>query len=106
MVRAAFARLHPFALGTALGTVTGLGLWAATVLLLLKGGLPGEPVGPHLVLIAQFVPFYSVSAAGSLVGGLAGFLGGFLLGVALAAGWNLGHYLWLATLARRFDSAA
>jgi riboflavin transporter FmnP len=106
LVRAAFARLAPIAFGFALGAVAGFALWLATVLLILKGAPPGEPVGPHLALIGQFVPLYSVSALGSAMGALAGFAGGFVLGVVVASGWNLGHYIWLVTLARRFDSAA
>lgn len=68
--------------GLSLGLVTGLGLFAATNWLILKGG---EPVGPHLKLLAQYFWGYDVTFAGSLIGFVYGFLGGSAVGVSV--GW-------------------
>jgi|ERR1051326_755478 hypothetical protein len=81
-----FARVHAVALGVSCGIVLSSGILAATVILLLKQG--GE-VGPHLVLLAQYFPGYSVTWPGSLVGAIYGLGVGFLLGFLLASLRNL-----------------
>ena len=74
-------RISSHILGLTLGSVTGIGLFAATLWLVAKGGYP---VGPHLSLLGQFFPGYSVTFGGSLVGLLYGFSIGF------ASGWCVG----------------
>ncbi len=101
LVKAAFARLDVVALGCALGVVLGLTLWLATVFLLLKGAPPGVHVGPHLGLLSNFLPLYSVSWSGSVVGGLEVFAIGFVVGALLAVAWNMAHYVWLMLIVRR-----
>jgi len=73
-------RLDATLAGITTGLVAGLGLFLATNWLLLKGG---EPLGPHLALLAQFLPGYRVTFLGSLIGfGWASLLG-------FAAGWGV-----------------
>jgi hypothetical protein len=76
-----FAKLDPIALGISIGVVSGLGLFLATNILLLKGGVF---VGKNLSLLAQYFPFYSVTWTGSLVGAFYGCFVGFLIGWSLA----------------------
>lgn len=97
----AFARYDPVALGGALGTVAGLGLFLATVVLLVQGG---TPLGPNLSLLGNYFLGYAVSWPGAWIGLLeAGTFGaGF--------GYALGHLLNLVVgierraLERRIDA--
>jgi hypothetical protein len=63
----------------------GMGLFLATVFLVLKGG--PDP-GAHLGLLSQFFPGYRVSYLGSIIGFLYAFFVGFLVGLALGAVYN------------------
>lgn len=96
----AFAKLDRTALGTALGVVGGLGLFAATLWLLLKGG---EPVGPHLDLLRQFLPGYRVSLAGGVLGMLYGFGLGFIAGWSIAFLRNTAVFMTTAIIHRRAE---
>jgi hypothetical protein len=103
IVRAAFARFDALALAVAMGAAGALVLFAATAALLLKGAPPGVAIGPHLSLLANFLPGYSVTWPGSFVGLFYGFIIGALLGVIVAALWNLAHHVYLmAAVARRY----
>ena len=73
----AFARLDRTALGIAVGTLFGLGVFTATIFLLIKGG---EVVGPNLALLGQFFYGYTVTLTGAFVGLVYGFVAGFILG--------------------------
>lgn len=101
IVRAAFARLDVVALAIAVGCVSALGLWAATAILLLKGAPPGIDVGPHLSLLAHFLPGYKVSWAGSFVGLFYGFVIGAALGTLVGAVWNVIHHIYLVLAVTR-----
>ena len=81
-----FARLDRLSLGLSIGIVVGATVFAATVILLLKGG---DPLGPNLALLNQFIPQYSVSWHGSLIGGAGGFIAGFSIGWSIAFLRNL-----------------
>ena len=74
-------RLNANVIGVVLGLLLGLIIFAATNILLIKGG---EVVGPHLGLLGQFFIGYSVSFVGSLIGFaygmLCGYIAGFLIG--------------------------
>jgi hypothetical protein len=96
IVRAAFARLDAIALAIAAGCVGALGLWAATAMLLAKGAPPGVAVGPHLALLANYLPGYAVSWPGSFVGLLYGFVLGAIVGMLVAIVWNSAHHVYLA----------
>jgi hypothetical protein len=71
------ARLNGRAWGIAIGLVLGLGLFAATIILVLKGG---PVVGPRLALLGQYFPGYSVTVSGSFIGFVYGFFLGFCAG--------------------------
>lgn len=73
----AFAKLDRTALGLAVGTLSGLVVFAATIFLILKGG---EVVGPNLALLGQFFFGYTVTVKGAFVGLVYGFVAGFVLG--------------------------
>jgi hypothetical protein len=77
----AFAKLDRSALGLAVGTLCGLGVFTVTVLLLLKGG---DVVGPNLALLGQFFIGYTVTATGAFIGLVYGFVVGFILGWLIA----------------------
>src|SRR5262245_4526551 len=67
-------------LGFVVGILASLGLFVATVWLVVKGG---SVVGPHLSLLAQFLPGYSVTYLGSIVGAVYAFALGY------AGGWSI-----------------
>jgi len=103
IVRAAFARFDVVALAIAMGCVGALGLWAATAILLVKGAPPGVSVGPHLALLTNFLPGYSVSWTGSVVGLFYGFVIGVGLGGLIAVVWNIVHHIYLVlAVSRRY----
>jgi hypothetical protein len=76
--------------GLVLGIIVGLGISAATLWLVLKGG---PSVGPHMALLGQFLPGYSVTYMGSVLGLIYGFVVGYI------AGWSIGrlynHFVYL-----------
>lgn len=84
-VRAAVARLRAGVLAVVFGLVAASGLAFATAWLVLRGG---DPVGPHLGLLAQFFPGYSVTWPGVAIGFLYGLLLGGLVGGFLGATYN------------------
>ncbi len=77
----AFARYDPVAMGSAVGSVAGLGLALATAALLLRGG---DVVGPNLSLLGNYLFGFTVSWSGLAVGLVEGAVGGFAGGYALA----------------------
>ena len=82
----AVIRLNANILGIVLGILTGLGIFIATNFLVLKGG---EVVGPHLGLLRNFFPFYTVTFVGSLLGFVYGVICGFVAGFIIASIYNL-----------------
>ena len=78
-------RFHAVATGLAGGTICGLGLFAATLWLVIKGG---ENPGAHLKLLGQFFIGYDVTYLGSVIGAVYGFVTGFLLAYAVARSYN------------------
>jgi protoporphyrinogen oxidase len=86
LVRQAFARFDPVALGTAVGSVAALLLVSATVVLLLQGG---DPAGPTLSLLGQYLTGYQVSWTGAVVGFAEAGVLGFSLGWLMARLINL-----------------
>jgi hypothetical protein len=81
-IRKAFAQYDPVALGTALAIPAGLGLFAATAILLLKGG---PSPGAHLSLVANYLVGYKISWSGALIGMLEAGLLGFAYGWCMAS---------------------
>jgi hypothetical protein len=86
LLERAVLRLNSNILGLVLGIISGLGLFLATNFLILKGG---KVVGPHLALLSQFFPFYSVTFLGSIIGFGYGLLTGYLAGFFIASIYNL-----------------
>ncbi len=86
LIQQAFARFDPIALGTAVGSVAALILFASTVALLLEGS---DPLGPTLSLLGQFLTGYQVSWTGALVGFAEAGVLGFGLGWLMAKMMNL-----------------
>jgi hypothetical protein len=78
-------KLNARAWGIAIGLLLGLGLFVATALLVIKGG---ETVGPHLALIGQYLPGYSVTWAGAFVGFVYLFVIGYAIGRLIGGGYN------------------
>jgi hypothetical protein len=101
IVRAAFARFDIVALAIAMGCDCAFSLWAASVILLVKGAPPGISVGPHLALLTNFLPGFSVSWSGSFVGLLYGFLIGVVLGGLIGLVWNVVHHIYLVLFVTR-----
>ena len=88
-VRQAFARTSEQGWGLALGFLSALGLFLATVVLLLKPS--PYPVGPHLGLLGVYLPGYSVSWTGAVIGAGYAFFLGYGAGRTIATVYN-----WIA----------
>ena len=95
-----FLKLDRVAFGVSLGTVTGLALFLATLLLVIKGG---DVVGPNLRLLSEYFPGYQVTASGSAVGLFYGFLTGFIGGWFFALLRNTMMFLYMAAIHRRAE---
>lgn len=76
-LRRAIRRLNAQAWGVSFGVLFGLGLFVATMILVLRGG---QNVGQHLSLLAVYFPGYRVTAAGAFVGFIYAFVLGYALG--------------------------
>jgi len=59
-------------------------------------------VGPHLGLLAHYLPGFSVTWPGSLLGIAYGFAIGFMVGAAVGAFWNLIHHVYLLILGKAY----
>lgn len=81
----AVVRFNAIMMGVVLGVLCGVGLFVATIWLVLKGG---PVLGPHLSLLGQYFPGYTVSWGGSILGLLYGFLTGFVAGAAVGGVYN------------------
>ncbi len=84
-LRSAVLRLNARVWGIAFGLLAGLGLFGATLLLVLKGG---ENVGHHLQLLGIFFPGYRVTVAGAFVGLVYGFVFGYGVGRIIGEVYN------------------
>ena len=76
----AFARYDPVALGTAVGSVLGAGLFLLTAETLLLGGAPAVP----LSLLGHYLYGYETTWGGAFLGAVEGLALGFAWGYALA----------------------
>jgi hypothetical protein len=85
IVYAAFARLNARAWGIAFALLCGLSLLVATWTLVLQGG---AVVGPHLALLSNFLPGYSVSYIGGVIGFVYAFVIGYGLGRLIGSLYN------------------
>jgi protoporphyrinogen oxidase len=82
VIELAFAKVDSLALGVAVGVVSGLGVFLASAVLLLKSG---SPVGPMLALLGHYFIGFEVTWAGAFLGLLEAGLAGSAIG-ATAAG--------------------
>ncbi|MBI5446361.1 MAG: NAD(P)/FAD-dependent oxidoreductase [Deltaproteobacteria bacterium] len=103
LVATTLARLDKLALATAVGTVSGLALFCATLWLVIKGG---AVVGPNLGLLSQYFAGYTVSVEGSFVAFGYSFLWGFLFGWLLAYTRNLAVAFYVHHVKRRGASVS
>jgi hypothetical protein len=87
-LRRAVARLNARAWGITGGLLLGIGLFAATNILLVRGAGPGEHVGATLGLLRYFLPGYSVSFIGSIIGFVYMFVIGYVVGRAIGSVYN------------------
>ena len=72
-----FARMDKLALAVAVGSVSGLLFFLATLWLVIKGG---KVVGPKLQLLAQYFIGYTVTVEGAFIAFCYSFVWGFLFG--------------------------
>lgn len=101
VIAAAFAKLDPLALGAAVGAVTGLGLFLAAMVLLIKAG---PKVGATLSLLGQYLLGFEVTWSGAFIGLIEGGAVGFLLGYFLARLRNWGMAAYASLLRRRVEA--
>ena len=87
-LRRAVARLNARAWGVAGALLLGIGLFAATNILILLGPAPGTEVGSTLGQLRYFLPGYSVSFVGSLIGFVYAFVIGYVLGRTVGSLYN------------------
>lgn len=73
-------------LAIVIGSMSGAVLFLATVWLLIRGG---EEVGPHLSLLGNYFPGYSVTWPGAFIGLVWGLVVGAALGGLTAWVYNL-----------------
>ena len=81
----AIQRLNERAWGIAVGLLSGIGLFIATNVLVLKGG---DQVGLHLSLLGRYLPGYRVTFVGSLIGFVYCFVLGYILGRVIGTVYN------------------
>jgi len=78
-------QLNARAWGISFGLLAGLGLFGATLFLVIKGG---QNVGAHLGLLEVFFPGYSVTVGGAFIGLVYGFVLGYGVGRLIGALYN------------------
>jgi protoporphyrinogen oxidase len=100
LLRKAFGRYDPVALGVSVGTIAGIGLFLATAILLVKGG---DPVGPNLSLLANYFMGFDVSWNGAFIAFVEAAIGGYVLGDLMARSINLFIHLYERSIRRRFQ---
>jgi len=98
-----FRKLDRVALGVAVGSVAGLALGGATLVVALSGQ---HWTGPGLGLLGQYFPGYHVGVAGSLVGLAYGLAAGFAAGWSFAVLRNAALLLSMAVVHRRAELSA
>ena len=82
VIEVAFAKIDPLALGVAVGIVSGLGIFMASAILLLRSG---PVIGPTLSLLGNYLFGFEVTWTGAVIGLFEAGMSGFAVG-ALAAG--------------------
>lgn len=78
--------LNGRAWGLSLGLLAGLGLFLATMILVIKGG---PDAGRHLGLIGQYFPGYDITFLGAVIGFAWAFVAAYVLGRLICFVYNL-----------------
>ena len=99
-IKRAFARMDKLAFAAALGTVSGLAMFLATIWLIIKGG---DVIGPNLQLLGQYFIGYTVSIKGAFIGMGYSLFWGFLFGWLFAYIRNLGLALFIYRVKRKTE---
>lgn len=86
-LHSAILRLNARAWGWAFGLLFGVGLFLATMLLVVKGG---SNVGQNLSLLAAYFPGYRVSVGGAFIGFVYAFVVGYGSGRLIGLIYNRG----------------
>ena len=111
----AFAHLDRHALGLSCSIVASTVLFLMTVAMTIKGPVPCMAClsknalvhkGPHLELLSNFLPGYSVSWGGAFIGLGWGLVVGYMIGHFFAGFLNLHHRIYLRVIERRLRSEA
>lgn len=92
IIRPVIARLRASVMAVVFGLFGGFGLFTATVWLVIRGGPEHEGemiVGPHLSLLSNYYPGYSVTWGGACVGFAYAAVTGAVVGYAVAWVYNL-----------------
>ena len=76
-------RVNALLLGLSVATLSALAIWLVTMIVVIKGG------PPHIDLLAEYLPGYTVSPSGAFLGAGWGFVLGFLF--SAPAAW---FYYW------------
>lgn len=95
-----FARIDKLAFATAVGSVSGLLLFLATILLVVKGG---EVVGPTLRVLGAYFVGYTVTVKGAFIAFGYTFFCGFLFGWLFAYLRNLFLALYVYRVKKRAE---
>lgn len=85
LLKQVVARTSEQGWGIAIGTIFGLGLLLATVVLVARGG---SNVGSHLSMLSVYFPGYRVSWLGGIVGFVYAFVVGYAVGRTVATLYN------------------
>lgn len=85
IVKPAIVRLRASVTAVAFGVLGAAGLFLATVLLLLRGG---PQVGPHLGLLGNYFPGYTVTWPGAFIGALYAGVTSAVIGYVVAWVYN------------------
>lgn len=84
-LRKTLARANEQGWGIVFGLIGGIGLFLATVVLVIEDG-PNR--GAHLGLLRVYFPGYSVTWLGAFIGFIYAFVGGYALGRTVATIYN------------------
>lgn len=85
LIESAMARLRASVLSLTFGLLSGTGLALATLWLVVQGG---DTVGPHLGLLSNYFPGYTVTWGGAVLGFFYGAVTGAVVGGAVAWIYN------------------
>jgi hypothetical protein len=96
----AFARMDKLAFATAVGSVSGLLFFLATIWLIIKGG---DVVGPNLKLLGWYFIGYTVTVKGAFVAFGYSFVWGFLFGWLFAYLRNLFLALYIYRVKKKAE---